>query len=196
MSVREKLKAELSSTSLDPEAGLDFILSILSTSDSNASKVKSAKDFLVESGLSQSQVARLVPLLSRLVIELAETTKEAQSTPADGPSTSAYARKPKERKEKKLNREDLQEMFDLRAPILVQRYSDDEGPVPIIRKVNKQAVISVPMSMRSVPTIKPVPKTPPVTIWATEESPVASHVVPPAVATPPPGIEIDYGGFW
>jgi hypothetical protein len=191
MSVREKLVSELLLLGRDGHEIAAIIESQFSDASENHDRVRLARDILTNTGLSAAQLAKLVPLLTRFVLEYAEISQTAapqQDTQIvnnlqDAPSVSDQVRRKKPRK-KVLSGKDLQELFDIRAPSMIQKYSDDEGaPKPVIIKVNKPSIIVAPKAstLSSARPTRPVVEKP--SAWDER----------PAIV---PSTHIDYGGFW
>ena len=186
MSVRERIVSDLLLLGQDGHEILSIIESQFPGVDSNSERVRLARDILSKTGIEKSQLLKLVPLLSKLVVEFSETNAdvteaELVTSAPDQPigiSAQDFQRKKKPRS-KKLSPKDLQELFDIRAPTMIQRYSDDEGkPKPVIIRVNQPMRIVQPKVNRIIPSQPSKPS-------AWEEVVSVANTVP-----------IDYGGFW
>ena len=188
MSVREKLVSDLLLLGQDGQEILGIIESQFPEVESNSERVRIARDILGKTGIEKSQLLKLVPLLSRLVVEYSDKNDARQNEIATQ-STEIYIedsqpeqlQRKKKTRNKKLSPKDLQELFDIRAPTMVQRYSDDEGkPKPVIIRVNQ------PMRMvASKPVMRAIPSQPSKPSAWEEVVDVTSNSTP-----------VDYGGFW
>ena len=191
MSSRERLLSELSSLKVDAGLCLEYFDSAFESAATNSERISLAKEFLIDSGVKQNNMAKLLPHLSRLVIEFSES----QASKPD--KEDAIESKPKKNSKKVFRGKDIEQFFDVKGPRFVQQYSDDEGKNPkIVRnppvEVTQTFVVRKPKAVVGLV----VPRASPAAWKETPKKEGTSSMVTLKGETKLVAPVEDYGGFW
>ena len=200
----ERLERGLSDLGLDGQICVELLQSSFATLASNPERLKFAKDFLTESGIAVADVTKLLPAISRFVVDFGSGALGAPPVPAvsvpPSPPAAAAEAPTKKKKATVIRGKELAEFFSFKTPNYVQQYSDDEkNPKPKISTFRQPAQVLAPK-----PQISVVNKTPVVSAPWMAAAPPTPPLVPapaPAVVAPPAAVPKsqqagEYGGFW